>query len=398
MQACCSLRPGRARRWTSSLSATGKGGLGPWATSPHAGKESVPVACPVASMPQAARPTAPVEPDWGAGADFRAGDAILYRRNGGRLPLPGRVVSVDTSVQPHSYEVQLLGADEQTRFTVRTRLAHQAPVQASVPTRCLATACARRHLQRVQAAASKYKHTMQALCALLLLSACVWALHTNGSFLRRKAPLLTAATAGNLKLVSRLLDAGDNPNLGEFHALGPIAFATHMTPLHAAAVNGHEATVKSLLLRGARASGARTLCAVRSTAMKPSQRRIEALLIGFGATETPLCQFPSLPSCMHTLIHLWATHADLLWAFGLVAAAAWLGPAAAHTLRHWAAACAIDVRPLTMLCYAWVCICIMQLWRSGTFAMLLTLAYAARLLRPRPRSLWWWDSASDFWW
>jgi hypothetical protein len=199
-----------------------------------------------------------------------------------------------------------------------------------------------------------------------------------------------------LKLVTRLLDAGDNPNLGEFYALGPLAFATHVTPLHAAAVNGHEATVKALLLRGARASGARTLCAVRSAAMKPSRRRIEALLIGFGANESPQCQLPSLPSCMHTLIHLWATHADLLWAFGLVAAAAWLGPAALHTLRHWAAT--IDVRPLTLLCYAWVCICIMQLWHSGTLAMLLTLAYAARLLRPRPRSLWWWDSASDFWW
>ena len=63
---------------------------------------------------------------------------------------------------------------------------------------------------------------------------------------RHKA-LALAAQFGRTDIVRMLLDAGENPN-----RYNPPGFHGHSTPLHQAAVAGHEATVHLLVERGAR--------------------------------------------------------------------------------------------------------------------------------------------------
>ena len=63
----------------------------------------------------------------------------------------------------------------------------------------------------------------------------------------RHRALALSAQFGNTKIVHMLLDAGEDPN-----RYNPPGFHAHSTPLHQAALAGHEAIVRLLVERGAR--------------------------------------------------------------------------------------------------------------------------------------------------
>jgi ankyrin repeat protein len=63
----------------------------------------------------------------------------------------------------------------------------------------------------------------------------------------RHRALALSAQFGHTEIVGMLLDAGEDPN-----RYNPPGFHSHSTPLHQAALAGHEATVRLLVERGAR--------------------------------------------------------------------------------------------------------------------------------------------------
>ncbi len=65
--------------------------------------------------------------------------------------------------------------------------------------------------------------------------------------IERHLALSLAADQGHIEIVRMLLDAGEDPN-----RYNPIGAHSHTTPLHQAAVAGHEAVVRLLVERGAR--------------------------------------------------------------------------------------------------------------------------------------------------
>jgi len=63
----------------------------------------------------------------------------------------------------------------------------------------------------------------------------------------RHRALALSAQFGNTEIVQMLLDSGEDPN-----RYNPPGFHSHSTPLHQAALAGHEATVRLLVTQGAR--------------------------------------------------------------------------------------------------------------------------------------------------
>jgi len=63
----------------------------------------------------------------------------------------------------------------------------------------------------------------------------------------RHRALALAAQRGQLEVMRALLDAGEDPN-----RFNPPGMHAHATPLHHAALGGHEAVVRLLVERGAR--------------------------------------------------------------------------------------------------------------------------------------------------
>jgi ankyrin repeat protein len=63
----------------------------------------------------------------------------------------------------------------------------------------------------------------------------------------RHLALALAAQHGRAEILELLLEAGEDPN-----RYNPVGAHSHSTPLHQAAVGGHEETVRLLLRKGAR--------------------------------------------------------------------------------------------------------------------------------------------------